>query len=276
MAQALRTKETVALAPAQVLRVYGMRRSGNHALIDWMLRNAPGGNGLFLNNCRPGRNPLQTTRGISVYAQGGEVSVDGLVAKLAAAGPAPFTVVSYEDSMPDAGQKPLYDAPETCVVIFRSFLHWSASLLRKIQGNPGYGSLERSRVMMNALRTYQTMLDRVHDSDVVPLLYDEWMSSEAYRATALDRIGLPGCDLSRGAVQRYGGGSSFQGKPVDVAKLATDKRSAQMADDLEYQLLLWTAARDLGFMERLASVFPGDAERLSTLLDTAQAEVKLQ
>lgn len=275
MAQALRTKETVALAPAQVLRVYGMRRSGNHALIDWMLRNAPGGNGLFLNNCRPGRNPLQTTRGISVYANGVELAADGLGAKLAAAGPAPFTVVSYEDSMPDTGLKPLYDAPETCVIIFRSFLHWSASLLRKIQGNPGYGPLERNRVMMNALRTYQTMLDRVQDKDIVPVLYDDWMGREDYRAAALERIGLPGRDLSRGAVQRYGGGSSFQGKAADVATLATDTRSAEMADDLEYQLLLWTAARDLGFMERLADVFPQDAERLSKLLETAQAKVKL-
>jgi len=275
MAQALRTNETVALAPAQVLRVYGMRRSGNHALIDWMLRNAPGGNGLFLNNCRPGRSPLQTTRGISVYAHGTEVAVDGLGARLAGAGPAPFAVVSYEDSMPDTGRKPLYDAPETCVIIYRSFLHWSASLLRKIQGNPGYGPLERSRVMMNALRTYQTMLDRVQDKDVVPILYDDWMGSEAYRAAALERIGLPGRDLSRGTVQRYGGGSSFQGKAADVAALTTDMRSAEMADDLEYQLLLWTAARDLGFMERLADVFPQDAERLSKLLETAQAKVKL-
>ncbi|MEO0634874.1 MAG: hypothetical protein AAFY52_12255 [Pseudomonadota bacterium] len=48
-----------------------------------------------------------------------------------------------------------------------------------------------------------------------------------------------------------------------------------MAGDLEYQLVLWTAARDLGFMERLADVFPQDAERLSGLLDTAKAEVTL-
>jgi hypothetical protein len=275
MAVAARTKDSVALAPSQVLRVYGMRRSGNHALIDWMLRNAPGGNGLFLNNCRPGRDPLQSTRGISVYRDGSEVAADGLDAKLAAAGPAPFTVVSYEDTMPAQDRKPLYEAAETCVIIYRSFLQWSASLLRKIQGNPGYGPLERGRVMMNALRTYQTMLDRVRDRDVVPLLYDDWMAGDDYRADTLGSIGLPGRDLSRGTVQRYGGGSSFQGKAADVTELATDRRSAQMADDLEYQLLMWTTARDLGFMERLADVFPRDAERLSALLDAAHAKVIL-
>lgn len=276
MAQALRTQETVAFAPAQVLRVYGMRRSGNHALIDWMLRNAPGGNGLFLNNCRPGRDPLQSSRGISAYANGAEVAASDLGAKIEAAGPAPFTAVSYEDRMPDKDRKPLYDAPETCVIIFRSFLQWSASVLRKIQGNPGYGPLERTRIMMNAVRTYQTMLERVQDNDVVPLFYDDWMDYEAYRAAALHRIGLPGRDLSRGTVQRYGGGSSFQGKAAEVAELATNSRSALMADDLEYQLFLWTAARDLGLMECLADVFPSDAERLSTLLGSAQAQVNLQ
>jgi len=184
-------------------------------------------------------------------------------------------VVSCEDCIPGEGDKPLYDAPETCVIIYRSFLNWSASLLRKLQGNPGYGPLERNRVMMQALRIYQEMLERVQSSDVVPVLYDAWMADAAYRAEALCRLGLPGRDLGRGHVQRYGGGSSFQGKTADVSDLSTNHRSAQMSDDLEYQLLIWTVARDLGFMERLADVFPDDAERLSRLLDTAQAKVSL-
>ena len=38
---------------ASVLRVYGLRRSGNHAVIDWLLRNAPGTGTVFLNDCAP-------------------------------------------------------------------------------------------------------------------------------------------------------------------------------------------------------------------------------
>ncbi|MEL6451435.1 MAG: hypothetical protein AAFQ19_09250 [Pseudomonadota bacterium] len=275
MAQALRSKDPAALAPARVLRVYGMRRSGNHAVINWLIRNAPDGRGLFLNNCRPGRDPLSSTRGLSVFDAGQERDVQGQRAKLSAAGPAPFTVVSYEDAMPPAERAPLFDAPETCVIIYRSFLNWSASLLRKIQGNAGYGPLERSRVMMMAMRTYLEMLGRVQDRDVVPLCYDRWVADDSYRRDTLARMDLPGRDLGLGPVQRYGGGSSFQGKKADTSDLATDQRSHAMADDLEYQLLLWTAARDLTFMTALAEVFPEDAVRLSALLDTAQAQVRL-
>ena len=275
MPQALRNQDDAAFAPGQVLRVYGMRRSGNHAVVDWMLRNAPDGAGLFLNNCKPNRSPLKTAQGVSVYAEGAVQDHDLVDDKLRAAGPNPFTVISYEDRMPGRERHPVCDAPETCVIIYRSFLHWAASLLHKIQGNPTYGPLERMRVMMQAMRTYSDMLVRVQDTDVVPVCYDNWKTDDTYRRTTLRRLNLPGDDLSLGAVQRYGGGSSFQGKSTEAAELATTARSGQMAQDLEYQLVLWTAARDLGFMQRLADVFPEDAERLSKLLDTAKASVTL-
>lgn len=275
MSEVLHTQPSLTLAPGQVLRVYGMRRSGNHALIDWIMRNAKDGAGLFLNNCRPGRDPMKTKRAFSLYKDGAEVAESQAGAKLQQAGAAPFAVISYEDTMPLAEREPLYAAPERCVIIYRSFLHWSASLLRKIQGNLGYGPLERMRVMTQAMRTYGEMLARVRDADVVPLCYDDWVSDEGYRSGALGRLGLPGRDLGLGQVQRYGGGSSFQGRKAKAAELATTERSAQMAADLEYQLLLWTAARDLDFMLRLADVFPQDAERLSKLLETASAQVTL-
>ncbi|MEQ3708009.1 MAG: hypothetical protein ABNH38_04975 [Tateyamaria sp.] len=275
MTQGQTTPDPHTLAPGRVLRVYGMRRSGNHAIIDWMMRNAPEGAGLFLNNCKPNRDPIKTASGVAVYKDGVEFQCDRAKDKVRAAGEAPFTLVSYEDRMPSPARIPLFNAPETSVIIYRSFLHWAASLLRKIQGNAGYGPLERMRVMMQAMRTYDEMLGRVQEADVVLVCYDDWMGDEDYRRAALDRLELPGRDLDLGAVQRYGGGSSFQGKKTEAADLDTGQRAAQMAGDLEYQLVLWTAARDRAFMERLANIFPRDAKRLSGLLDTAKAEVTL-
>lgn len=275
MNKAVRTKPDISLIPGHVLRVYGMRRSGNHALIDWMLRNAPDGAGVFLNNCKPGRDPVKTARGVSVYRNGHDIDAPTAHAKLLEAGERPFTIVSYEDAMPITDAPPLYDAPETVVIIYRSFLHWAASLLRKIQANPGYGPLERMRIMMQAIRTYHDMLARVRAQQVVTILYDSWVQGADDRASMLVRLGLPGRDLSLGAVQSYGGGSSFQGKKANSDDLTPTTRSAQMADDLEYQLVLWTAARDLEFMLLLAEVFPQDAERLSALVETASAKVTL-
>lgn len=262
------------LAPREVLRVYGMRRSGNHALIDWIMRNTRDG-ALFLNNCKPGRDPVATSNGITAYEDGAQLSLPDSGSKIAAAGGTPFALVSYEDRMPPLERKPLYAAPEVCVIIYRSFLHWAASLLRKIQRNPGYGPVERMRVMMNAVATYGKMLDRVQDDDIVPLLYDRWNVDDSYRNDMALRLGLPGRDLDKGKVQTYGGGSSFQGKSAVADTLETDQRAGQMADDLEYQLILWTAARDPHFIARLAEVFPEDALRLSDLLRTAKAEVTL-
>jgi hypothetical protein len=184
-------------------------------------------------------------------------------------------VVSYEDRVPPVNPASLFDAPERLVVVYRSFLQWSASLLRKIQGNHRFGPLDRNRIMARAVCTYRDMLNRVNDDDVLDLCYDDWTANEGYRKAALARLELPGADLSRGTVQRFGGGSSFQGQTADVSDLKTDTRSAEMAQDHEYQLLLWTAARDKGFMQALGTIFPKDAARLGALLGTARADVVL-
>ncbi|WP_299043711.1 hypothetical protein [uncultured Tateyamaria sp.] len=274
MDQAVHSADDTGLVPGRVLRIYGMRRSGNHALIDWIMRNAPGGNGLFLNNCRHGGDPVASCSSLSLFENGADAGRGGKWKKIDLAGDKPFVAVSYEDRMPPAAPKPLFACPETLVIIYRSFLHWAASLLRKIQGNGGYGPLDRNRVMARALSTYGDMLVRVQDDDIVALCYDDWTSDPQYRETALARLGLPGRDLGLGTVQRYGGGSSFQ-NAADVAELTTDKRSAQMADDHEYQMLLWTASRDTGFMTKLAKLFPADAKRLDGLRDAARAKVVL-
>ena len=206
MTQELMFEDQSTFTPGRVLRIYGMRRSGNHALINWIMRNAPGGNGLFLNNCRVGGDPIVTCSSLSLFEGGAEAGRGGKWRKIDRAGARPFVAVSYEDRMPPADPKPLFAVSETLVIIYRSFLHWAASLLRKIQGNDAYGPLDRNRVMGRALSTYAEMLTRVQDDDVVPLCYDDWTANAHYREKALTRLTLPGQDLSLGAVQRFGGG----------------------------------------------------------------------
>ncbi len=272
------------LAPSRVLRLYGMRRSGNHAIINWLQRNAPGGS-VFLNNCRPGRDPVATHRSLEVYAEGAEVPAtkgSNLPARLAGAGQAPLALVSYEDAMPPAPGKPFAPlfsrAPETVVLIYRSFLNWSASLLRKILGNAAYGPLERARIMTAALTGYATALARVAEAGArgfTAICYDLWNQSADYRSQTLAALGLPIRDNSRGKVQRYGGGSSFQGKGAEAQALDTDRRADAMADHPEYQTLLWTAAQDRGFLDALAAHFPDDARRLTALAATARLSITL-
>ena len=274
--------------PVCALQVFGMRRSGNHAIIDWLMRNAPdaASGGVFYNNCKFGKNPQAHYGSLDVYDAQLQVMPHVDVTdqqRIAGAGDAPMAIVSYEDRMPQsAGQAQkasngMADADFSHqVIIYRSFLNWSASLLAKIKKNEGFGATDRMRIMTLAFATYIQGLDRIADGKgIIAICYDRWMTSEDYRADILRKLGLPVRDLSRGKVQRYGGGSSFQGKAGSVEQLNSTARDAAMADDLEYGLLAWTAAHDLRFMERLIPHFEDDAERLATLAETSQLHLKL-
>lgn len=276
------------LTPVCALQVFGMRRSGNHAIIDWLMRNMPDAatGGVFYNNCKFGKNPLQAYGSLDIYGTAHEV-LDHRGHKdkerIAKAGDAPMVVVSYEDRMPQAAGLPQKASDGMTdgdfgqqVIIYRSFLNWAASLLAKIKKNDDFGATDRMRIMTVAFATYAQGLDRIADAKgVIAICYDDWMLSEGYRARILRALNLPERDLDRGKVQRYGGGSSFQAKVADAGELKSVSRDAAMADDLEYQVLMWTAAHDLRFMERLIPHFEEDAERLATLAETSQLHMKL-
>jgi hypothetical protein len=274
--------------PACALQVFGMRRSGNHAIIDWLMRNAPEAatGGVFYNNCKFGKNPQRAYGSLDVYGAARTVLPhidvpDG--ERITQAGDAPMVVVSYEDRMPQPHGDPQKASGDLSdghfgqqVIIYRSFLNWSASLLAKLKKNAGYGATDRLRIMMLAFATYIQGLDRIAEGKgIVAICYDNWMLSEDYRAGILGQIGLPVRDLDRGKVQRFGGGSSFQKKATNVENLNSVARDAAMSDDVEYKLILWTAAHDLRFMERLIPHFEQDAERLATLAETAKLRMTL-
>ncbi|WP_299561681.1 hypothetical protein [uncultured Sulfitobacter sp.] len=276
------------ITPACAFQVFGMRRSGNHAIIDWLMRNAPDGatGGVFYNNCRHGKDPLSAYASLDIYDGQRNMLPHGDIPdarRVAGAGSAPMIVVSYEDRMPAPEGRPqrasqnFTDASFTRkIVIYRSFLNWTASLLAKIKRNDGYGATDRLRIMTLAFATYIQGLDRISDAkDIVAICYDDWMVSERYRAGRLEVLGLAAHDLGLGKVQRYGGGSSFQAKARDAQELQSTTRDADMADDPEYLLLLWTAAHDLRFMERLIVHFEEDAERLATLAESSRVNITL-
>lgn len=287
-AQAGTRWQQAGFTPVCALQVFGMRRSGNHAIIDWLMRNAPHSatGGVFYNNCKFGKNPQIAYGSLDVYDTVQQVMPHvGLedADRIVAAGNTPIAIVSYEDRMPQpAGERQKASDGMTAahfdhqVIIYRSFLNWMASLLAKIKKNDGFGATDRLRIMTLAFATYIQGLDRIAQAKgIVAICYDDWMVSETYRAGILRALGLPERDLSRGKVQRYGGGSSFQRKVDSADDLGSVSRDAQMTDDLEYCILAWTAAHDLQFMQRLIPHFEDDAERLATLAETSKLNIKL-
>ncbi|GAB4287442.1 MAG: hypothetical protein Kow0058_07130 [Roseovarius sp.] len=271
------------IAPGPVLRVFGLRRSGNHAVINWLQRNAPGGRALFFNNCTPGRDPFETCRAVEIDGRrvaGAGVGDDpARLARLGRrAGDGAALILSYEDIMPAARrQRPLSKGIDDSlidveVIVARSFLNWAASLVRKLQANPDFSAHRRVAIVLRAVSVYAQMLGLMaRDGDGAPVVirYDDWASSPACRAAILARLGFAARDDSLGPVQSYGNGSSFADPAARGEQLRVRERWQQMADDPEYRIVLWLAAQDAALCEGLARSFPDDAERLGRLADAA-------
>lgn len=271
--------QVLGFAPGFSLRVFGMRRSGNHAILSWLQRNAPGGRSVFLNNCKPGTDPLQNARGIEVnaaHASQNKARRD-MAAVTGKAGDGALLLVSYEDTSPaefglSRQISGSFDAElfSHNLLIYRSFLNWSASLLKKMQGNEGYTLVRRNAILLRTVDSYIRLLELVRQSrelGFVAICYDRWVASESYRSTLLQELGLQQQDNSLGKVQSYGGGSSFQKEAASATELQTDRRWTQMRNEPEYQAVLHLAARDTALMAALQELFPQDAAYLKTVTE---------
>lgn len=262
------------LQPGRVLRAFGMRRSGNHAIADWILRNAASQSSVFLNNCAAGTSPLASFRSIEINRQlhpNRKVRAD-LATACAPVGDGALVLISYEDLVPGKGKRAHSvsgDLPDSAIdadlIIYRGFLNWSASFLRKLQGNPGYGSARRAAVLLRAIDSYSHMLSLVDIPGIVAICYDDWLASPDYRAETLAALGLENRDNSIGQVRPYGGGSSFQKDVSDASELQADRRWQQMKDDPDYRDILRLAARDRALTDQLDRVFAKDAQTLQAL-----------
>jgi len=268
------------ITPGPVLRIFGMRRSGNHAVINWLARNAPGGRSLFFNDCTPGRKPFETYRAVEI--DGERVAGNGGdPVKLAArAGDGTALMFSYEDAMPnERRRRPVSVGVDEAlisheVVICRGVLNWAASLLKKVQGNDAYSAAERVAIVLKALGGYARMLELAMAEDelgVVVIRYEPWMTDAGYRAGLLERLGFEARDDSLGEVQRYGNGSSFQADAGAVDELNTLDRWKEMRDDPEYRIIMWLAAQDEALCGKLETVYPDDARQLVKLRQSGQA-----
>jgi hypothetical protein len=258
------------LTPAASICVFGMRRSGNHAVINWLLRNPPANSTgtVFLNNCRLGRDPFKSHKSLEVNGKRRGEKIE----TVSKAGKSPVLVISFEDTPPPepgSTRSVMHDADMVTdhqIIVFRSFLNWSASLLKKLRGHPSYTSVTRHRILQRAFECYGQMLRRLAQKDVVGVCYDAWALSPSYRSDLLGQLGLPETDNALGNMQRYGGGSSFQDDILNGQSLGPHQRWVQMVEDSEYLVALWVAAQDPELMQTVKDLFPDDIDLLQPLI----------
>jgi len=263
--------------PGQSFRIFGMRRSGNHAIANWLQRNSATGRSVFLNNCKPTTDPFKSFRSIELdgeHASHRKATSD-LASVAGAAGDGALLLFSYEDVTPAmfapkrAVSGPFNEALlDGNVLIYRGFLNWVASLLKKMQGNANYSLLRRNAILLQAIDFYGLLLKQVEQAQELGftcICYDDWVQDESYRATILTQLGLPLRDNSLGKVQSYGGGSSFQKQAENAGELDVSRRWHQMAEDQEFAAVLQLSAHDTMLTSRLERLFPRDAALLARI-----------
>lgn len=259
------------------IRLSGMSRSGNHAIIDWMLRQASG-RWVFLNCAEGKTNPFASCRPLS-DGRPWRASWETFDLDAEQAGdltPKDLLLHSYEDSYNAHAFSRVYEdnhdawvGPSTerlDVLILRDPFNLFAS--RRAMG----AELPRPTALRMWKQHARTALKaltarRPGKSRPLPILYNRWASDPAYREEIAGRLGLTFTDEGIDTVAACNGGSSFDGLRYDGragAMRVTDRWRAY-ADDSEYLSLF-----DAEMVDLSARLF-GPPPHLPRLPETAPA-----
>ena len=228
--------------------VYGMKRSGNHAVINWIQSQEKF---LFFNNLIPigpilaGDRTMPESQDFEEFVRSKIRSV-GLRRRLrqllhagidAVAGkPCRYVMASLEDH--DVTVQPFHGVlpPVTNVLILRDPGNLFASRLRKAatRNKPAYprnlGDAMDRLVSHWKSHAREFLGDTAHLTGKVPISFESWFISEEYRKSTSERLGLEYKETEISDVSRVGGGSSFDGTDYDgnAQEMSVLNRPAQL------------------------------------------------
>ncbi|MEM8633358.1 MAG: hypothetical protein AAGF33_00130 [Pseudomonadota bacterium] len=195
------------------LKVLGMRRSGNHAILTWILRSAntgmPDKDHIFLNNCKlienayrlqsDYRSPEYSNEEYSLIKERRNRSYrkTGVLIR------------SFEDFDTMA-----FRTPENQAYYGRSRKKITATILRDplnlFASRIKVGYIE-AKTKLSLIDLYLDNARALDDSSFEhPILYNKWLLSQNYRSDLLVLLGITGPDIHDDKPARFGPGSSFQ------------------------------------------------------------------
>jgi len=206
------------------IRVVGMSRSGNHAIINWILAQAPGRT-CFLNCAEPGWSPFVTARPRTPELPGWRARYKGFDIEAERAGRfsrKDLLVHSYEDTFLGPFKKSTNEARHDewvgssrrriDLLILRDPRNLFASRLAS-----GYGWLEDeivARVWSQHAREFLGLRRNLRQ-DRLTVSYNDWVTSPGYRHRVAGALGVEFDDRAARKVPAAAGGSSFDGTAYD-------------------------------------------------------------
>ncbi len=240
--------------PLPVTRVLGLSRSGNHAIINWMLEQLPG-RWCFLNCVAPDSNPFRTAKptdlgqcyrsnvpGFEPWSEGAglHASIDHLL-------------FSHEDCFLRSawGERATAMQDEAIgtirrrvdLLILRDPYNLFASRRRfRHQLVPEGAAVRIWKQHARAFLGHRTCLTR----PVLPISYNRWREDPQYRQQLAERLDLRFTDADLDAVPACGGGSSFDGHRFQgrASEMPVHERWKHFADDASFWGLFDAQLRD--------------------------------
>ena len=247
------------------IRVVGMSRSGNHAIINWILAQSPGRN-CFLNCAEPGWSPFVSARPVTPDLPGWHADYPDFDVEAERAGRfsrKDLLVHSYEDTFLGPFEKPENEARHDewvgrsarriDLLILRDARNLFASRLAS-----GYGWLDDqlvARVWSQHAREFIGLRRNLRQERLL-LSYSDWVTSFAYRRAVAEALGLEFDDTAAHAVPPVAGGSSFDGTAYDgrAEEMPVLRRWHAFADDARFRRMLTPEVLDLS--DRIFELVP--------------------
>lgn len=191
----------------RIICVFGLKRSGNHLIINWILSQYEGSS-LFYNHCRPDVAPIARDR---------------RELRLKKLWKAPLVVFSYEDRDPLSTlvgplgqfiemQRPGLKSVDTCILL-RDPKNFFASRFKKwpeeASDIPRRESLVRKyKMYANLFESFDTL---THSDRKIGINYNYFVLSCVYREELAANLNIPNGVKGLDEVPQYGRGSSFDG-----------------------------------------------------------------
>ena len=258
------------------VRMVGLRRSGNHALISWM-KNQQDGKFKHINDVPLEENPYRheyeyfldhypqypkEIERLRQFSNGNFKKKDWLL-------------YNYEDHRLDKISSPAFarkrdwyvgpSARRIDLIIMRDPFNLLASRIKK-----GFTSVKSSQVSFTDLwiayaREYLNETNFLTETKVC-ISYNRWIQDVEYRRLLAEQLGLPFTDDGFTKVARRAGGSSFDGTTHDgdAAKMDLTGRWRHYLNDELYQTLLKNKTL-ISYTERIFGDVSGLTEVQSAL-----------